>query len=42
MNFTCDLSINNLHYLKWNVYISIQENSIENVVWEMAAISSRP
>ena len=27
---------------KWNPYIFIQENAIENVVWKMAAILSRP
>ena len=28
--------------LNWNLYIFIQENAFDNVVWKMAAILSRP
>ena len=35
-----------LNIFQWNIFwnskVSIQENAFENVVWEMAAILSRP
>ena len=31
-----------INKLQWNLYISIQENALENIVWKMAAILSRP